>query len=62
MLWILASVALALLCYEIPTLVTAVLLPLWNNSNALQTDFHYYYEAAARFVGRRSTSTCPATM
>ena len=50
MLWILASVALALLCYEIPTLVTAVLLPLWNNPNALQTDFHYYYQAAVRFV------------
>ena len=49
MLWILACVAIALLCYEIPTLVTAVLLPLWNNPNALQTDFHYYYEAAQRF-------------
>ena len=50
MLWILASVAFALLCYEIPTLVTAVLLPLWNDRNALQTDFHYYYEAAQRFA------------
>lgn len=49
MLWILASVAIALLCYEIPTLVTAVLQPLWSNPNALQTDFHYYYEAARRF-------------
>ena len=49
MLWILASAAIALLCYEIPTLVTAVLWPLWNNPNALQTDFHYYYEAARRF-------------
>lgn len=49
MLWILASVAFALLCYEIPTLVTAVLWPLWNNRNAIQTDFHYYYEAAERF-------------
>lgn len=49
MLWILASAAIALLCYEIPTLVTAVLLPLWSNPNALQTDFHYYYEAARRF-------------
>jgi alpha-1,2-mannosyltransferase len=48
-LWILACVATALLCYEIPTLVTAVLRPLWNNPNALQTDFHYYYEAAQRF-------------
>jgi hypothetical protein len=50
-LWILASVALALLCYEVPTLVTAVLWPLWNNPNALQTDFHYYYEAAQRLSG-----------
>ena len=51
MLWILASVAFALLCYQIPTLVTAVLWPLWNNANVLQTDFHYYYEAARRFSG-----------
>jgi alpha-1,2-mannosyltransferase len=50
-LWILASVAFALLCYQIPTLVTAVLWPLWNNPNVLQTDFHYYYEAARRFSG-----------
>ncbi|MEO7156727.1 MAG: glycosyltransferase family 87 protein [Vicinamibacterales bacterium] len=49
MLWILASVSIALLCYEIPTLISAVLWPLWNNPNALQTDFHYYYEAAQRF-------------
>jgi alpha-1,2-mannosyltransferase len=48
-LWILASVAIALLCYEIPTLVSAVLLPLWGNPNVLQTDFHYYYAAAQRF-------------
>lgn len=53
MLWILASVAFALLCYEIPTLVTAVVWPLWNNRNALQTDFHYYYEAAERFSVNR---------
>ena len=51
MLWILASVAFALLCYELPTLLTAVLWPLWNNPNVLQTDFHYYYEAARRFSG-----------
>jgi alpha-1,2-mannosyltransferase len=49
--WIIGSVAFALLCYEIPTLVTAVLRPLWNNPGALQTDFHYYYEAALRFSG-----------
>lgn len=49
MLWILASVAIALLFYEIPTLLTAVLLPLLENPNGLQTDFHYYYAAARRF-------------
>jgi hypothetical protein len=49
-LWILASVAIALLCYEIPTLVTAVLVPLLGNPNALQTDFHYYFDAARRFT------------
>lgn len=49
MLWILAGVAVALLSYEIPTLVTSVLMPLLGNPNALQTDFHYYYEAAQRF-------------
>ncbi|MBY0493631.1 MAG: DUF2029 domain-containing protein [Cyanobacteria bacterium] len=48
MLWILASVAIALLCYEIPTLLFSVLRPLLANPNALQTDFHYYYEAAQR--------------
>jgi hypothetical protein len=48
-LWILASVAIALLCYEIPTLIFSVLGPLLDNPNALQTDFHYYYEAARRF-------------
>lgn len=48
-LWILAGVSMALLVYEGFTLVTAVLLPLGHNPNALQTDFHYYYEAAIRF-------------
>jgi alpha-1,2-mannosyltransferase len=48
-LWILAGVSIALLAYEGVTLVTAVLSPLVNNPNALQTDFHYYYEAAVRF-------------
>ena len=49
MLWILAGVSIALLAYEGFTLGTAVLLPLLSNPNALQTDFHYYYEAALRF-------------
>ena len=49
MLWILASVALALLLYEIQTLLFSVLGPLLANPDALQTDFHYYYQAAARY-------------
>ena len=49
MLRILASVAIALLGYEIWTLLFAVVGPLLDNPNALQTDFHYYYEAARRF-------------
>ena len=54
MLWILASVAVALLLYEIPTLLFSVLGPLLANPNALQTDFHYYYDAAARFSADRT--------
>ncbi len=49
MLWILAGVSIALLAYQGFTLGTAVLSPLVSNPNALQTDFHYYYEAALRF-------------
>ena len=49
MLWILAGASIFLLIYEAFTLITAVLLPLAANPNALQTDFHYYYEAAVRF-------------
>lgn len=48
-LWILAGASVALLIYEVRTLITAVLLPLLANPNALQTDFHYYYDAAVRF-------------
>ncbi|HJU42168.1 MAG TPA: glycosyltransferase family 87 protein [Vicinamibacterales bacterium] len=51
MLWILAGVSIALLIYEAGTLITAVLLPLLDNPNAIQTDFHYYYDAAVRFRG-----------
>jgi hypothetical protein len=50
-LWILAGLAIALLIYEGWTLGTSVLLPLLGNPNILQTDFHYYYEAAVRFRG-----------
>jgi hypothetical protein len=53
-LWIVAGVSLALLIYEGNTLIGSVLWPLWNNPNALQTDFHYYYEAALRFRGDAS--------
>ena len=51
MLWIVAAVSIALLLYEANTLIGGVLLPLWNNPNAIQTDFHYYYDAALRFRG-----------
>ena len=54
MLWILAGVSIALLIYEAGTLITAVLLPLLGNPNAIQTDFHYYYDAAVRFRGDSS--------
>jgi hypothetical protein len=47
-LWILAGVSAALLAYEGFTLVTAVLWPLWHDPHILQTDFHYYYDAAVR--------------
>lgn len=49
LLWALASIALILLAYEIRTLVFGVLWPLLQNPSFLQTDFHYYYDAARRF-------------
>jgi alpha-1,2-mannosyltransferase len=49
LLWILACASIALLAYELVTLVGSVLGPLVANPQALQTDFHYYYEAAIRF-------------
>ena len=51
LLWILAGASIALLIYEMWTLATAVLLPLLGNASVLQTDYHYYYEAATRFRG-----------
>jgi alpha-1,2-mannosyltransferase len=51
---ILAGVSIALLLYEAWTLLTGVLLPLLGNPNIIQTDFHYYYEAAVRFRGDAS--------
>lgn len=48
-LWILAGASLLLLAYEATTLIGSVLRPLLANPNVLQTDFHYYYDAAIRF-------------
>ena len=53
LLWILAAVSIVLLVYETATLIGAVLRPLIANPAALQTDFHYYYEAAGRFLADR---------
>jgi alpha-1,2-mannosyltransferase len=49
LLWVLAAQSAALLIYEGATLIGSVLRPLIANPNALQTDFHYYYDAAVRF-------------
>lgn len=49
LLWILASASAVLLIYESWTLIGSVLRPLLANPNAIQTDFHYYYDAAVRF-------------
>ena len=53
LLWILACASLVLLAYEAATLVGSVIRPLLANPQVLQTDFHYYYEAAQRFSGHR---------
>lgn len=53
LLWILACASIVLLAYEATTLIGSVLGPLIANPQALQTDFHYYYEAARRFSGDR---------
>ena len=49
LLWILACASAVLLLYEAWTLIGSVLRPLLANPNVLQTDFHYYYDAALRF-------------
>lgn len=54
LLWVLAGVSTLLLAYEGWTLVGSVWLPLLSNPQALQTDFHYYYDAAVRFSADRS--------
>ena len=48
---ILAGVSIALLLYEVWSLGSNVLVPLLANPHVLQTDFHYYYDAAVRFRG-----------
>jgi len=53
LLWILAGASVLLLAYEAWTLVMLVLRPLLGNPNAIQTDFHYYYDAARRFTANR---------
>ena len=53
LLWVLACASVLLLAYEAWTLLTLVLRPLLANPNAIQTDFHYYYDAARRFTADR---------
>ena len=59
LLWILAAVSVALLIYELTTLIGSVLRPLIANPLALQTDFHYYYDAAVRFSEPRGRLYLP---
>ena len=59
LLWILAAVSVALLIYELTTLIGSVLRPLIANPLALQTDFHYYYDAAVRFSDQRGRLYLP---
>lgn len=49
LLLLLAGASLVLLVYEAWTLAGSVLVPLLANPTAIQTDFHYYYDAAVRF-------------
>ena len=53
LLWVLACASVLLLAYEAWTLLVLVLRPLLANPNAIQTDFHYYYDAARRFTADR---------
>ena len=54
LLWVLACASSLLLAYEASTLIGSVWRPLLANPHALQTDFHYYYDAAVRFSSDRS--------
>ena len=49
LLWVLACASSLLLAYEASTLIGSVWRPLLANPHALQTDFHYYDDAARRF-------------
>jgi hypothetical protein len=49
LLWILACGSGVLLAYEAWTVIGSVLRPLIANPQIIQTDFHYYYDAALRF-------------
>jgi len=59
LLWMLAAVSVVLLIYELTTLIGSVLRPLIANPLALQTDFHYYYDAAVRFSEQRARLYLP---
>lgn len=54
LLRILEVAALLLLGYQLYTLGLRVLWPLLHNPHILQTDFHYYYDAAVRFSQDRT--------
>jgi alpha-1,2-mannosyltransferase len=49
LLWMLAAASMVLFVYEATTLIGSVLRPLIASPQAIQTDFHYYYDAAVRF-------------
>lgn len=53
LLWVLACASIPLLIYEAMTLIGSVVRPLLANPQAIQTDFHYYYDAAIRFGANR---------
>ncbi len=59
LLWILVCASVPLLIYEASTLIGSVLRPLIDNPLAIQTDFHYYYDAAARFSSDRTRLYLP---
>jgi alpha-1,2-mannosyltransferase len=60
LMWVLAGASILLLIYEAATLIGSVLRPLIDNPLALQTDFHYYYDAAVRFSHDRTRLYLPS--